>query len=69
MILDIIDFEGRIYVATMSGLFVSTVDELGVLTFRQIDDITALTWTLLDFKDPKLERTFFWLNGRTWRSV
>ncbi len=53
MILDIIDFEGRIYVATMSGLFASTVDELGVLTFRQIDDITALTWTLLNFKDPK----------------
>jgi len=53
IILDVIDFEGRIYVATMSGLFASTVDELGVLTFKQIDDIPGLTWTLLDFKDPK----------------
>ena len=39
----------------MSGLFVGIVDELGVLTFKQINGI-KLTWTLLNFKDQKQEK-------------
>ncbi len=53
IILDVIRHDGRIYVATMSGLFASYVDELGVLAFKPIEDIKSLTWTLLEFNDHK----------------
>lgn len=53
IILDIISYEGRIYVATMSGLYANDVDELGNTYFRQIPEIKTLTWTLAVFNDPQ----------------
>ncbi len=53
MIVDIIEFKGRLYVATMSGLFASDIDDMGVLVFKPVENIKNTTWNLLIFKDPK----------------
>ena len=53
MILDVAEFKNRIYVATMSGLFVSDKDELGSIYFKPVENIKSTTWTLLSFNSGK----------------
>ncbi|MDD2563563.1 MAG: SpoIIE family protein phosphatase [Salinivirgaceae bacterium] len=57
MIVDILEFNNRLYVATMSGLFVSAVDQLGILYFKPVEDIKpGIVWTLAVFTDPATKK-------------
>jgi serine phosphatase RsbU (regulator of sigma subunit) len=56
MIVDVIEFKGRLYVATMNGLYASDIDEMGVLVFKPVENIKVTTWNLIIFKDPKTNK-------------
>ncbi|HON18171.1 MAG TPA: SpoIIE family protein phosphatase [Salinivirgaceae bacterium] len=49
IILDIIKHKDRLYLATMSGLYVSTIDESGSMSFKPVANIKSTTWSLLNF--------------------
>lgn len=52
IILDIATLDDRLYVATMDGLFVETINDMGVTCFKPVNNILGLIWTLLLYTDP-----------------
>ena len=52
VIKDIAVFNNRLYVATMNGLFVQDVDDLGVAHFTPVKNINRDVWSLLVLTDP-----------------
>ncbi len=52
-ILDIIRFNGRLFLATMAGVYYQDYDSNGLAYFKQIPEINSTTWSFQVFKDPQ----------------
>lgn len=52
LILDIIQFNGTLYVATINGVYHQTAAANGMSVFKPVEGINGVVWSLLKFTPP-----------------